>query len=110
MSKKRIILSSQDKIKAVNSLIFPGIQGGPLMHVIAAAAVTVVTGSATVAVDAVAGLSFVPAAVAAVGLKSVAAAAAVALVFVFVVVVEDVVGPMLETAAASYSAVDAEPS
>ncbi len=34
-----IILSSNDKIKAVNSLIFPGIQGGPLMHVIAAKAV-----------------------------------------------------------------------
>ena len=34
-----IILSSADKIKAVNSLIFPGIQGGPLMHVIAAKAV-----------------------------------------------------------------------
>lgn len=34
-----IILSSTDKIKAVNSLIFPGIQGGPLMHVIAAKAV-----------------------------------------------------------------------
>ena len=34
-----IILSANDKIKAVNSLIFPGIQGGPLMHVIAAKAV-----------------------------------------------------------------------
>ena len=34
-----LILSTQDKIKAVNSLIFPGIQGGPLMHVIAAKAV-----------------------------------------------------------------------
>ncbi len=34
-----IILSSTDQIKAVNSLIFPGIQGGPLMHVIAAKAV-----------------------------------------------------------------------
>jgi len=34
-----IILSSADRIKAVNSLIFPGIQGGPLMHVIAAKAV-----------------------------------------------------------------------
>ena len=34
-----IILSNQDRIKAVNSLIFPGIQGGPLMHVIAAKAV-----------------------------------------------------------------------
>ncbi|MGZ3710019.1 MAG: serine hydroxymethyltransferase, partial [Bdellovibrionota bacterium] len=29
-----------DRIKAVNSLIFPGIQGGPLMHVIAAKAVS----------------------------------------------------------------------
>ena len=34
-----LILSSAEKIKAVNSLIFPGIQGGPLMHVIAAKAV-----------------------------------------------------------------------
>lgn len=34
-----IILSRADRIKAVNSLIFPGIQGGPLMHVIAAKAV-----------------------------------------------------------------------
>ncbi len=34
-----IILCSQERIKAVNSLIFPGIQGGPLMHVIAAKAV-----------------------------------------------------------------------
>ena len=34
-----LILSSADRIKAVNSLIFPGIQGGPLMHVIAAKAV-----------------------------------------------------------------------
>ncbi len=34
-----IILSSAANIKAVNSLIFPGIQGGPLMHVIAAKAV-----------------------------------------------------------------------
>lgn len=34
-----IILCSADKIKAVNSLIFPGIQGGPLMHVIAAKAI-----------------------------------------------------------------------
>ncbi|NDG86081.1 MAG: serine hydroxymethyltransferase, partial [Proteobacteria bacterium] len=34
-----IILSSNENIKAVNSLIFPGIQGGPLMHVIAAKAV-----------------------------------------------------------------------
>ena len=34
-----LILSSSDRIKAVNSTIFPGIQGGPLMHVIAAKAV-----------------------------------------------------------------------
>lgn len=34
-----IILSKADRIKAVNSLIFPGIQGGPLMHIIAAKAV-----------------------------------------------------------------------
>lgn len=34
-----IILSSADRLKPVNSLIFPGIQGGPLMHVIAAKAV-----------------------------------------------------------------------
>lgn len=34
-----VILSSADRIKAVNSLIFPGIQGGPLMHIIAAKAV-----------------------------------------------------------------------
>ncbi len=34
-----LILSSQEAIKAVNSQIFPGIQGGPLMHVIAAKAV-----------------------------------------------------------------------
>jgi glycine hydroxymethyltransferase len=34
-----LILSSAEKIKAANSLIFPGIQGGPLMHVIAAKAV-----------------------------------------------------------------------
>jgi len=34
-----VILCSNEKIKAVNSLIFPGIQGGPLMHVIAAKAV-----------------------------------------------------------------------
>lgn len=34
-----LILSSLEKIKAVNSMIFPGIQGGPLMHVIAAKAV-----------------------------------------------------------------------
>jgi glycine hydroxymethyltransferase len=32
-------LGAEDKIKAVNSMIFPGIQGGPLMHVIAAKAV-----------------------------------------------------------------------
>lgn len=34
-----ILTNNADKIKAVNSLIFPGIQGGPLMHVIAAKAV-----------------------------------------------------------------------
>jgi glycine hydroxymethyltransferase len=34
-----LILCAADRIKAVNSLIFPGIQGGPLMHVIAAKAV-----------------------------------------------------------------------
>ncbi len=34
-----IILCNQDRLKAVNSLIFPGIQGGPLMHVIGAKAV-----------------------------------------------------------------------
>jgi glycine hydroxymethyltransferase len=34
-----LILCSKDNLKAVNSLIFPGIQGGPLMHVIAAKAV-----------------------------------------------------------------------
>lgn len=34
-----LILSSADRIKAVNSQIFPGIQGGPLMHVVAAKAV-----------------------------------------------------------------------
>ncbi len=34
-----IILCQAERIKAVNSLIFPGIQGGPLMHVIAAKAV-----------------------------------------------------------------------
>jgi glycine hydroxymethyltransferase len=34
-----IILGSTEKMKSVNSLIFPGIQGGPLMHVIAAKAV-----------------------------------------------------------------------
>jgi glycine hydroxymethyltransferase len=34
-----MILCSQENLKAVNSLIFPGIQGGPLMHVIAAKAV-----------------------------------------------------------------------
>ena len=32
--------SAADRLKAVNSLIFPGIQGGPLMHVIAAKAVS----------------------------------------------------------------------
>ena len=34
-----IILCTNERLKAVNSLIFPGIQGGPLMHVIAAKAV-----------------------------------------------------------------------
>jgi glycine hydroxymethyltransferase len=34
-----MILCSNDRLKAINSLIFPGIQGGPLMHVIAAKAV-----------------------------------------------------------------------
>lgn len=34
-----LILSSNAHIKAVNSIIFPGIQGGPLMHIIAAKAV-----------------------------------------------------------------------
>lgn len=34
-----LILCTQDRLKAVNSQIFPGIQGGPLMHVIAAKAV-----------------------------------------------------------------------
>jgi glycine hydroxymethyltransferase len=34
-----IILCSKENLKAINSLIFPGIQGGPLMHVIAAKAV-----------------------------------------------------------------------
>jgi glycine hydroxymethyltransferase len=34
-----LILSSAERLKAINSMIFPGIQGGPLMHVIAAKAV-----------------------------------------------------------------------
>lgn len=34
-----LILSSTERLKAMNSAIFPGIQGGPLMHVIAAKAV-----------------------------------------------------------------------
>lgn len=34
-----LILCAADRLKAVNSQIFPGIQGGPLMHVIAAKAV-----------------------------------------------------------------------
>ncbi len=34
-----IVLGSKERIKAVNSQIFPGIQGGPLMHVVAAKAV-----------------------------------------------------------------------
>jgi glycine hydroxymethyltransferase len=35
-----LILCAAEKLKAVNSLIFPGIQGGPLEHVIAAKAVS----------------------------------------------------------------------
>jgi glycine hydroxymethyltransferase len=34
-----ILTSKEDLAKAINSIIFPGIQGGPLMHVIAAKAV-----------------------------------------------------------------------
>ena len=34
-----VILCKNDRLKAVNSQIFPGIQGGPLMHVIAGKAV-----------------------------------------------------------------------
>jgi glycine hydroxymethyltransferase len=34
-----LILCTNERLKAVNSQIFPGIQGGPLMHVIAAKAV-----------------------------------------------------------------------
>ncbi|PIT98611.1 MAG: serine hydroxymethyltransferase [Bdellovibrionales bacterium CG10_big_fil_rev_8_21_14_0_10_45_34] len=34
-----LILTSQDNLKSINSKIFPGIQGGPLEHVIAAKAV-----------------------------------------------------------------------
>ena len=34
-----LILCNTDRLKSVNSQIFPGIQGGPLMHVIAAKAV-----------------------------------------------------------------------
>ncbi|MFW5488432.1 MAG: serine hydroxymethyltransferase [Desulfovibrio sp.] len=34
-----LILSSEENMKSLNSNIFPGIQGGPLMHVIAAKAV-----------------------------------------------------------------------
>jgi glycine hydroxymethyltransferase len=34
-----LILASTEKLKKANSVIFPGIQGGPLMHVIAAKAV-----------------------------------------------------------------------
>jgi glycine hydroxymethyltransferase len=34
-----ILVSDEDLAKKVNSMIFPGIQGGPLMHVIAAKAV-----------------------------------------------------------------------
>jgi glycine hydroxymethyltransferase len=35
-----LILGAAERMKKVNSLIFPGIQGGPLMHVIAAKAVS----------------------------------------------------------------------
>ena len=35
-----MILCAAENLKAINSLIFPGIQGGPLMHVIAAKAVS----------------------------------------------------------------------
>jgi glycine hydroxymethyltransferase len=34
-----MILGDADKAKAINSAVFPGLQGGPLMHVIAAKAV-----------------------------------------------------------------------
>jgi glycine hydroxymethyltransferase len=34
-----ILTDREDRLKSINSLIFPGIQGGPLMHVIAAKAV-----------------------------------------------------------------------
>ena len=34
-----LILSNKEKAKKINSIVFPGIQGGPLMHVIAAKAV-----------------------------------------------------------------------
>jgi len=34
-----IILAERDRMKAINSAVFPGTQGGPLMHVIAAKAV-----------------------------------------------------------------------
>ncbi len=34
-----LILSKKDKFKAINKMNFPGIQGGPLMHVVAAKAV-----------------------------------------------------------------------
>ncbi len=34
-----ILTNNEDIAKKVNSAIFPGIQGGPLMHVIAAKAV-----------------------------------------------------------------------
>lgn len=35
-----LILCGNENLKSINSLIFPGIQGGPLMHVIAAKAVS----------------------------------------------------------------------
>jgi glycine hydroxymethyltransferase len=34
-----ILTSNEDRAKQINSMIFPGIQGGPLMHVIAAKAI-----------------------------------------------------------------------
>ena len=35
-----VLTDDEDIIKKVNKLVFPGIQGGPLMHVIAAKAVS----------------------------------------------------------------------
>ncbi|HBE71298.1 MAG TPA: serine hydroxymethyltransferase [Planctomycetaceae bacterium] len=34
-----LVLSKQENIKAINSAVFPGLQGGPLMHVVAGKAV-----------------------------------------------------------------------